>query len=52
LFDFEKHKLQNFKGNTAVVKCVDENDPISPYQMLQPMLTGIEKYQNLSNYKG
>ena len=35
MFDFEKQKLQNFKGNTAVVKCVDENDPISPYQRIR-----------------
>jgi hypothetical protein len=34
-FDFEKQKLQYFIGNTAVVKCADENDPISPYQRIR-----------------
>jgi exonuclease III len=35
LFDFDKQKLQNFKGNTAIVKCANENYPISPYQRIR-----------------
>ena len=35
LFDFEKCKLESFNGCHSIVKCVDRNDPISPYQRVR-----------------